>query len=207
MRGASTSARRPGLGERAATDRRRGSRPSSSLAHPRPQLGSGLLGEGDRGDLAHVDARTRPERTDAVDEHRRLARAGARLDEERVVRDRIATRSRTGSVGRETGSRRHSSSAPSPSTGLLSSTVASSAGACCSRSHARSRSAGQMRSKSHHWQFSNDEPVLLAGVRGEDAARDARRDRVERLRGSALGSRSSIVDDDVFHPPFDDMYQ
>ncbi len=40
--------------------------------------------------VAHVDARL-DEGADPVDEHRRLARACTRLDEQRVVRDRIAT--------------------------------------------------------------------------------------------------------------------
>ena len=60
---------------------------------PRPELRRGRLGEGDCGDLAQFRTPAPDELDDALDHCRRLARAGARLHEERrieIFRDRTA---------------------------------------------------------------------------------------------------------------------
>ena len=75
--------------------------PFELFPHPVTQLGRGLLGERDRRDRPHRDTRA-DQRDDAVDERRRLARARARLDEQRVgqVGPDLGARRRVGIVGR-----------------------------------------------------------------------------------------------------------
>ena len=71
-----------------------GRMPLELFPHPVTELGRSLLGERDRRDRPHRDARA-DQGDDAVDERRRLAGARARLDEQRV-----------GQVGADLGARR-----------------------------------------------------------------------------------------------------
>ena len=92
-----------GVVERLECARRTACAPSGSIvgrsrlrlqlaAHTVAELGGGLLGERDRGDAAHGNRELRPvggdELDDPVDEHRRLARARPRFDEQRLVESR-----------------------------------------------------------------------------------------------------------------------
>ncbi len=124
---------------------RRGSllqRPADAVA----QLGGGLLGEGDRGDLPHRYPGAGDQRGHAIDEGLRLAGTRARLDEHRVVQvvdDRDTRRRVFVELEPELGlDDRHSSSIPisspsSISSGSASATYASSSDAPRLRTHSR----------------------------------------------------------------------
>ena len=97
-------------------------RPFELTADAVAQLGRRLLGERDRHDLAHRDAGHGDERDDAVDQRLGLARARARLDEQRLVEaldDRQARRvvvvedERSNASAGAAGSRRRSSASKS----------------------------------------------------------------------------------------------
>ena len=116
-------------------------------ADPVAQLGRGLLGERDRGDLAHGHVAARDQRDHPVDQRLGLARSRARFDEERLV-ERLDDRG-----ARRRGPRRDRGSSAGPLDGHAPRPSVARRRRRCRRARAPARSVRRSRAAPAHRAF------------------------------------------------------